>query len=269
MTIKITGAGGFIGQCLLELCQSQGIEAIGYSRSNYRQTKGLVPISDYTKIPDGGVLVHLAEENVISELTPEKCNQQVQMAERLSEKQFSKYIYASSATVYANHLGMISRNCKIYSDSLYAQSKIRCEGFFSGPSHVVVRLSNVYGPRMSTKSLISAVLEQRNNRVISVQTLSAIRDYIWVEDVARAFVKLAQGDGVGLFHLSTGIGVSVEDLIRQICLISGNLEFEINERVPDQLKSCLVIDPSETIELLSWRPAVTLAEGLGKLIREC
>jgi UDP-glucose 4-epimerase len=89
------------------------------------------------------------------------------------------------------------------------------------------------------------------------------RDYVYVEDVARANL-LALSDGVpsGAYNIGTGIETSVNELYELLReLSSRDLLPEHGPAKPgEQLRSS--IDPSCAGRLLGWQPEVRLAVGL-------
>jgi UDP-glucose-4-epimerase GalE len=88
---------------------------------------------------------------------------------------------------------------------------------------------------------------------------TAIRDYIHVEDLARAHVlaarHLASGGESGAFNLGTGKGYSVREIIATV-------ERHTGQRVPAVEKGrragdpkCLIAGAERAGEVLGWRPA--------------
>jgi nucleoside-diphosphate-sugar epimerase len=262
--LKISGANGFIGQAILNYCELNSIPVVGYSRSMPLRTN-IVQLDNYSNIPEGGNLIHLAEERNIGEITPKISDGQVVVAEELSSKNFSKIVYISSAAVYLESDEKISAKNHLFSDSLYSRGKRKCEDFFLKRNHLVARLSNVFGPGMSPINIMSKIIEQRSNPTIDVYTLSSTRDYVWVDDVAKLLVKMVRSDTAGVFHASTGIGTSIKQLIDVICSLSENTDYSIRE-FKTTPTSKLVLDPTLTTSEFQWTPAVSVELGIKKLL---
>lgn len=263
--IRVTGASGFIGQAVLDYCKGRSLPVVGYTRSSSSSKSALVFVSDYTAVPGDGVLIHLGEHNNISTITTELIEQQLKVSEQLAKKPFQKIVYASSAAVYGPSEDVIKVTSVDYSESIYAQSKLKSENYFLASGNTAVRLSNVFGFKMAQNNVLTTVLRQRNQPLIEVQNVKPIRDYVWSEDVARAMVELALSQHQGIFHVSTGIGSSVADIISMVCEISGNNNYQVRETKPGYGNK-IVLDSSETTQKLGWRPQTTLHSGLANLI---
>jgi len=265
--IKVTGATGFIGQAVIKFCRMNSIPVIGYSRSQNDSNENIFQINDYKLIPEGGNLIHLGEHNHIGTITPDLISEHLNVTKSLLTKNFTKIVYGSSAAVYASSPIPISALSNHFSETSYSISKRENEILFLKSSNIVARISNVYGPNMSTYNVLSNILKQRLNSNISVQNLAPIRDYIWVDDVAEALVKLALSDITGVYNVSTGQGTSVAELIRIICKISNNTNFTCNESSPGTL-SKIVLDSDPLKLSLNWNPSTSLEHGLNILIRD-
>jgi UDP-glucose 4-epimerase len=90
-----------------------------------------------------------------------------------------------------------------------------------------------------------------------------IRDYVYVEDVARAIVLALENEvPSGAYNVGTGVETSVNELYELLLEISGkNLAPEHGPAKPgEQLRSS--VDPSLADRILGWRPEVKLAAGL-------
>lgn len=261
--IRVTGASGFIGQAVLKYCQSRGLPVTGYTRSQNLQLATYV--ASYSQVPANGMLLHLGEHSHIGTITKEIIESQVQVSQKLVTKKFEKALYVSSAAVYGPSAGVISVDCTRYSDSVYAQGKLLNEAIFLQAGYAVARLSNVYGPHMNLNNVIGTILQQRRSSKVEVYNTKPVRDYICVEDVAAGLVTLLLSGEEGIFHLSSGRGTSVQELISQICELSQNDNYSVNETMPGPAGQ-IVLDSSKTTEKIGWMPQVTLTQGLRSLI---
>jgi len=154
----------------------------------------------------------------------------------------------------------------------YGTSKLAAEEYLAtwnrlyGTSHVALRLGNVYGPRQDPHGeagVVAIFLSRiRNGQQATIfgdgqQT----RDYVYVGDVARAFVG-AVGAAGGVFNVGTGEETSVVELW-SACLAAAGAETEaVNApaRLGELQRSCLDTRKAETE--LHWRAEVPLAVGL-------
>jgi UDP-glucose 4-epimerase len=161
-----------------------------------------------------------------------------------------------------------------YPVSPYGISKLAGERylhFYSvqhGICYAALRYANVYGPRQDPHGEAGVVAIFCGNlaagRTSTINgTGKQTRDYVYVEDVARANL-LALSDGVpsGAYNIGTGIETSVNELYELLReLSSRDLLPEHGPAKPgEQLRSS--IDPSCAGRLLGWQPEVRLAAGL-------
>jgi UDP-glucose 4-epimerase len=124
-----------------------------------------------------------------------------------------------------------------------------------------LRLANVYGPRQDplgeggVVAIFSGAATQ--GRPVPVygdgrQT----RDFVYVGDVAAAFLAGAEREATGVLNVGTGEETSVLDLVAAL-----GVEPRFEPQRPGEVRrSCL--DPSAAERTLGWRAGVALPEGL-------
>ena len=177
-------------------------------------------------------------------------------------------------------------NCPM---SPYGVSKLAIEHYLEyyrlvhGLRYVVLRYANVYGPRQDPKGeagVVAICCERirRGQPLIIYGDGEQTRDYVYVEDVARAnelaLRYLTDGapragfNGNGrrqshfLFNIGTGLETSVNALVAML-LEAADADCPISHqpaRAGEQVRS--VIDPSLAEQVLGWEPVTPLAEGL-------
>jgi dTDP-glucose 4,6-dehydratase/UDP-glucose 4-epimerase len=132
---------------------------------------------------------------------------------------------------------------------------------------------NIYGPRESASTLDEVLLYSlyvlREWEIpIFGQPKDQVRDYISVEDVARAFVLAAQSDGKGAFfyNICTGKGTSFAELLRIIeeeTAIKSNIKI-LPLRPGELTKSWGVNDKAK--EVIGFESQVNIEEGVREMI---
>ena len=137
-----------------------------------------------------------------------------------------------------------------------------------GLDYCVLRVANAYGERQRTdtaQGAVSVFLE----RVLRGEALqvwgdgSVVRDYIYVGDIVRAFLKALDYAGEHkVFNIGSGRGVSLNQLIEEIGKLVGRapaVEYTPARRfdVPAN-----VLDTSLARRHLGWSADTPLAEGL-------
>jgi UDP-glucose 4-epimerase len=166
-----------------------------------------------------------------------------------------------------------------YPLSPYGVSKLAGERYLHyyyaqyGLSYAALRYANVYGPRQDPHGEAGVVAIFAGN--LAAGKLSTIngtgeqtRDYVYVEDVARANVLALEGEASsGAYNIGTGIETSVNQLYEALRKISGkDLPPEYGPAKPgEQLRSS--IDPTKASKALNWYPQNALTTALKETLR--
>jgi UDP-glucose 4-epimerase len=163
--------------------------------------------------------------------------------------------------------------------SPYGVSKLAGERYLHffhvqyGLPYAALRYANVYGPRQDLHGEAGVVAIFCGNMVAGKPstingTGEQTRDYVYVDDVARANVLALEEDPPpGAYNIGTGIETSVNRLYELLQHIFGKDLPPRNGlgKPGEQLRSC--VDPSRAGRVFGWRPEVSLADGLGETLR--
>jgi len=162
--------------------------------------------------------------------------------------------------------------------SPYGTSKQGAElylGLFNrlyGTRHVVLRYSNVYGPRQDPHGeagvvaiFAQALLAGRPTKIFGDG--SDTRDYVFVDDVVDAFVRASGQDGGGQrFNVGTGVETSTRQMHSEIAKSVGmpdDPQFH-PPRLGDLRRSQMDFSRAESV--LGWQPRVALADGVTRTV---
>lgn len=145
--------------------------------------------------------------------------------------------------------------------------------FLYGLPYVVLRYGNVYGPRQSSKGEagVFAIFSEQmlgGIRPVIYGDGSKVRDYIYVEDVARANV-LALEHGTGeIFNIAAGVATTDDEVFRRVRDSLGiqDLDPEYVARRPGEVER-IYLDVSKADRLLGWQPRVFIEEGALRTVR--
>jgi UDP-glucose 4-epimerase len=278
LKIVITGASGFLGRHILKkLNVYKRINVIPVTRQNI---PGWCCVRSYSESPSANVLIHLAENNNPKNVEDEGKKYEQEVLNNLStllDKGYERVVYASSSLLYGDK-DFISHHTNefIQPYNQYTRIKFLSEALILKlPEGVVARLANVYGPGMSKSNVISQIIQQAcGNTNIKILNKDPIRDFVWVDDVANAFISMALFDfkrvkDKPLFNIGTGVGTSIHELIALILESLGQPQKKVfSKKLPSQYPSSLILDISKTIQILEWQPETPLYKGLGMLLSE-
>jgi UDP-glucose 4-epimerase len=142
-------------------------------------------------------------------------------------------------------------------------------------SYTTLRYANVYGPRQNPHGeagVVSIFIDTLKRGEIPTvfaypdQPEGMLRDYVYVEDVARANLKAVERGEGQIVNIGTGLATSTSDLYRQICSFFDNPPPAkyVGARPGDLRRSCL--DIGKAREVLEWTPSVDLEEGLSRTV---
>jgi nucleoside-diphosphate-sugar epimerase len=295
--VFVTGAGGFIGSTVVQALAGQGaaIKAlVGAPGQAFRPAPAPV-ISAVADITDVAALCDLASgcQVAVHMAGPASVLESFEAATEYSRVHVcgtaafleacrrtgvGHVVYLSSAEVYGRpDTNPVGEDTPPGPRSPYAAAKAGAEHMIGayartyGLRTVVLRPFSIYGPRMSTRSIIGTVLRAAcAGEPVVVADPRPVRDYCYVGDLARAIVCACSTDAAGTFNIGSGTGVSVLELVRKICGIGG---FIADVRVrPDAGRRaaadihCLVADARRAASVLGWRPRVSLDTGLERTI---
>jgi len=162
--------------------------------------------------------------------------------------------------------------------SVYASTKLAQEHLLQNCSGamslipIILRFQNVYGPGQSLHNPYTGVLSIFSQQALSGKTLNIyedgkiIRDFVFVEDVARAMMSAVQklDSSVEPIDIGSGIPVQILDVARLLLEFLGrdaNSTYISGNFRPGDIRAAWA-DISRAEALLGWRPQVKLEEGL-------
>ncbi|PTL80755.1 NAD-dependent epimerase/dehydratase family protein [Vitiosangium sp. GDMCC 1.1324] len=140
-----------------------------------------------------------------------------------------------------------------------------------GLKYVALRYANVYGPRQNPhgEAGVVAIFCQRllAGRDCTIYGEGKqTRDFVYVEDVARANLLAVEKDYSGAINIGTGVETDIRRLHTLLAQAAGvdKPALYAPGKPGEQLRSC--IDNSLARRVLGWQPSVELPEGLRRTV---
>lgn len=297
----VTGAGGFIGSHLAEHmvgCGARVRALVNYRasgswgwldqsllRTDMEVIAGDIRDSDYVERAAAGtdVVFHLAALIAIpysyhapSSFIETNVNGTLNVLRAARRSGAERIVQTSTSEVYgtARYVPM-NEDHPLQAQSPYSASKIAAdklaESFWRsyGLPVVTVRPFNTFGPRQSTRAVIPAIITQcLAGDTVRLGNLHPVRDMNYVGDVVRGFERAGTAAAaIGrTINIGSGRGSTIADLVRVIAqATNSSVAIETDDarvRPENSEVGTLVADNTLARELLDWRPAVSLEEGL-------
>ena len=220
----VTGAAGFLGVHVITQARRRGSQVVAVDDGSagtwqrleaFQDDEGVrcckVDICDLDALTDvwptsgPADVVHLAARHFIPEcqanpLAARRINVQgtanvLAMAETRAARRF---ILASTADVYAAGNEPHDEDSPVSPVTVYGQTKAQAESLVAAAasrspktSFLCARLFNLYGSDPTVEHLIPAIIKQATaGSLVRVGNLQSIRDYVYVEDAAKALTEL-------------------------------------------------------------------------------
>lgn len=188
-----------------------------------------------------------------------------------------KLLHASSAAVFGHpdYLG-IDESHRQNPISFYGLSKkiseeyIRFYGKVFGLNYTILRYSNVYGDRQSTRGesgVISIFIQNmlRGKKSIIYGSGEQSRDFIYMADVVKANIyALERGDNED-FNIGTGIGTSINGLFAALSNIIEASGYQYEEAQKGDIQHSY-FNTEKSSRILGWKAECKLAEGLKRTV---
>ncbi len=146
----------------------------------------------------------------------------------------------------------------------------------SGAGVVLTRSFNHTGPGQHPSFVVPALARRiveaaaTGGGAVRVGNLSAERDLLDVEDVVRAYRVLATSAQPGrAYNVCSGVPVVIEAVARRLAELSGTeLDLVVDPELVRPVDVPLVVGDNTRLRALGWRPEVTLAETLRRVLTD-
>jgi UDP-glucose 4-epimerase len=303
MRALVTGGAGFIGSHVVEALLARGDEVVVMDDLSSGRRENLAAAGDGdVQLVEGSVtdadavaeafararpqlVFHLAAQIDVRRSVTDpvfdldvNVRGTIELLERARDEGVARFVFASTGgAIYGEGDGRdlpLAEDAECRPDAQYGASKLAAEGYLGlyhrlhGVETIALRLGNVYGPRQDPHGeagvvaiFSSALLDGRRPRVFGDGRQT--RDYVFVADVAAAFVEASTRGAARPYNIGTGAETSVLDLGRRLAAICGR-EFD-PEIAPARLGEVqrISIDPALAERDLGWRAEHDLDRGLG------
>lgn len=150
------------------------------------------------------------------------------------------------------------------------QSMLNALSRQTGLSSAWGRVFFLYGPYEHPERLVSSVIRSvLNGDPARCSHGKQIRDFLYVEDVASAFVNIMESGVQGPVNIASGRPICLKEVIMKIGEKTGRPDLiRLGEKAaPEDEPSLLIADIRRLREEVKWSESYTLDEGIDKTIR--
>ena len=304
--ILITGATGFVGSHLTELCVKKGYNVVAFDRYNPNYNLGWLEKSKFRDdinfvfgdirdqdsvlktMRNCKIVFHLAAlvgipYSYTSPLAYLKTNIEgtYNILESSKHLNIEQTIITSTSETYGSAKYVpIDEKHPLLAQSPYSASKISADQLslsywksFQLPVKIL-RPFNIYGPRQSSRAIIPSIIIQAlsSKKEIKLGNIKPSRDFTYVTDTCNAFLEILKiknlfGDTI---NVGSNNEYTIKDIAKKILLkLNSKAKITKEEKRVRTSKSevvRLICDNTKILKYTNWHPKIKIEEGLDKTI---
>ena len=293
--VLITGSAGFIAPHIAEECLSKNWQVICVDFlevKNKNESKNIVylkkDVRDLTPVDLKSVnyIAHMAYVTNIPnsiknpiDTTRDNIEMTVRLLKLATEANVKKLIFSSTASLFGNNPIPWKEGMPADPMEPYSWQKLSCEYLckmwtraYKLPT-TTLRLYQVYGENQrKDTALANFIKAKKENKPITLTETTAQssfktgrRDFIYVKDVAKAFVSAMVSEKTGggeIINIGTGVMTSMEEIAKAI---GGRITF-----IPKRNFEVEAHQANMTLcnQLLDWKPEVKVLPWLKSFVKK-
>jgi nucleoside-diphosphate-sugar epimerase len=291
-SIILTGASGFIGRQCIEFLTKKQFVIHAISRSTPLETKENVhwhnvdlsnenEVSEFVVKTKASHLLHFAwitdhglYWNSLENL--KWINYSFNLISKFVEQGGHRVVVAGTCAEYDWSLGYLTENVSELKPATFygASKKALFDLLFTSPFAKDVsiawgRIFLLYGPYETEKRIIPYVINSILHKQVAICSSGVkIRDFMFVEDVASAFVSITESNIEGPVNIGSGNPISLDAIVRKIGELMNGYDFikfdsSMNRNGDPQI---LYPNTKRLYEEVGWNPSYSVDTALIKTI---
>lgn len=299
MKVLVTGGAGFIGSHVVDALIQQGYQVVVVDNLSTGHLENISPAATFYQAD----ICNSELEGIFEKERPELVNHQA--AQTVIQKSMEDPIFDANQNILGSlnlilqclHFGVkkiiyassggavcgepeycpVDESHPINPISCYAISKHTVEHYLHLAhlqhmlGYVVLRYSNVYGPRQSPEGeagVVAIFTRQmlQGERPTIFGKGDKTRDYIHVSDVVTANLLAMERDRNGVYNIGTGVETSDLEMFNLLVELTGYQSNPHYAPVRDGEIYKICLDSSKAQKELGWQPQFLLREGLRETV---
>jgi nucleoside-diphosphate-sugar epimerase len=282
MNILLVGGAGYLGGALTDLLAETGHDVLVYDRLLYEEmyrknvrfvrgdVRDVAMIQPYLDSVD--VVVWLAAivgdpACALNETLTRAVN--VDAVRYLRDHFDGRIVFLSSCSVYGSGDDVLHEGSPTSPLSLYAQTKLECEGILESANAITFRLGTLYGlsdafSRIRFDLVINTlVMRAALHKKMSVFGGDQYRPLLHVRDVAHGLILGVESEKTGIYNLHAE-NKKIIDAARQVHAHFPHAELEVTD-VMFQDKRNYRASSEKAKRELGFHPTLTVEDGIQEL----
>ncbi len=244
--VLIVGRNSYIGGYLSQYAKRRGLDvtAIGSAECNFLNLKEVAEFfSARAARPHTVVFLAVVNKSVENSFKSYRDNVSIvrHFIDGCRRVDVRSIVYFSSVDVYGRRPPLpITEHSPITPDTWYGLAKYTCEWMLRSSGEVrcpvtILRIPGVYGRWDGDRSVIGRMVgaARKEGRIVVRGSGERLRDYVYVDDVARLVEALNPLKYDGVLNVATGVSRSVLEMARLVCRVLGR-QVEIVHEAPDE-----------------------------------
>ncbi|MBI4338414.1 MAG: NAD-dependent epimerase/dehydratase family protein [Chloroflexi bacterium] len=297
--VMVTGGAGFIGSHLVDRLLRDGMEVVVVDnlttgrRSNLNAGAAFheVDISDprleeLFRQDKPEAVFHLAAQISVSRslndpIYDATCNiiGAIHLLELCRRFEVERFVYSSTGGALYGEPERLPcseehpvRPLSPYGVSKYAgEHYLRCIGSMASMKYSILRYANVYGPRQDPEGEagVIAIFAKRllqNRQVVIYGSGQQERDFVYVDDVVDANLRVLQKEAQGPYNIGTGRSTSIEVIFHKLAQLTNCRLPPLYDPPRKGEVAKISLDIARATSELDWLPTTDLDEGLARTV---
>lgn len=278
MRVLVAGGTGFLGKAITRRLDQEGVEIRVAGRSTGVDLRDADAVD---RLPACEVVVHVAGSGSVVAPGDDPAAERdahLTITGHLLEhaRRCGARVVAASTFVYGTAAGVpAAEDDPVAPHSDYTMTRWRAEESCRAFHHAhcvpvdVLRVFNAYGPHQPASFVIPSIVAGAIAGRIALADPAPRRDFVHVDDVARAFALAARRrePGFTVVNIGSGESRSIGSIAREAArLAGGDVEIAWSGRVRAAEVPDARADIARAARVLDWRPAIRFDDGLAALI---